>query len=70
MATRLNIGNITSAIQRGQAAYDNIGYGPVIPATMHDGEHPQGDWGAETIDNTIFIAGVHKWGDTTLRVTK
>ena len=70
MAVRTNLGKITAAIQEGRRAFDRVDFGPEIPSYITDTEGTISDWGAQTINSNIFIAGVHNWGDTTLRVTK
>jgi hypothetical protein len=70
MAVRTNLGQITSAIQQGKQAYDNINFNPSIPQSISAKEDIIGDWGAQEVDTNIFIMGIHKWADTTLKVTK
>ena len=70
MVTNINLGKITSAIQQGRAAYENIDFGPSMSLEITNIESPSADWGVQTLRSDIFIAGVHKWGDTTLRVAK
>jgi hypothetical protein len=70
MAVRTNIGKITAAIQEGRRAYDAMDFGPEIPSIVTSDEGSSADWGVQIINPNIFVAGIHNWGDTTLRVTK
>jgi hypothetical protein len=70
MAVRTNLGKIKSAIQEGRRAFSTIDFGPEIPSVITYEERAVSDWGAQIIDPNLFVAGVHNWGDTTLRVTK
>ena len=70
MATRTDIGKVRSAVQEGRLAYSALDLGPKIPSGVTSDELASADWGAQFIDPKVFIAGVHKWGDTTLRVAK
>ena len=70
MAVRGNIGDIRSAIEEGRRAFDNVDYGPVVPAEIRDMEGNSSDWQSQVINPNIFIMGIHKWADPTLKVTE
>jgi hypothetical protein len=70
MGTNLDIGKIKSAISEGRQAYSDIDFGPSIPPEIANKDDASADWGVQFINPNIFVAGVHKWGSTTLRVTK
>ncbi len=70
MAVNPNIGKITAAIIEGRNAFKAMDFSPVMPSQISSIDPMAADWGTETINPNIFIAGIHKWGDTTLRVTK
>lgn len=70
MATRTDIGKIRSAIGEGRKAYSEIDYGPLLTPSIMDLDVLSSDWGNQIMDAGVFIAGIHKWADTTLRVTK
>ena len=69
MPVRGNIGNIGAAIEEGRRAFENVDYGPVIPASVNNIEKATGDWGIQIVNPNIFVMGVHKWGSPTLKVT-
>jgi len=70
MAIRGNIGSVKTAIQKGIRAYENIDFGPEIPAHIRNDERATADWLGENINPKLFIAGVNKWGDPNLTVSK
>ena len=69
MAIRGNIGNIRAAIDERRRAFDSVGYGPVVPATIGNIESSVGDWGIQIVDPNIFVWGTDKWANPILKVT-
>ena len=70
MAINGNIGKITTAIQQGRTAFENLDFGPVIPASVMGIDGPSADWGTVDLNPNVFIFGIHRWGDLNFRVTK
>jgi len=70
MAVRTNIGKVAAAISEGRRAFNATNFGPIVPASIAANEGIVSDFGVQTINPYLFIAGVHKWASTTLKVSK
>jgi len=72
MAVRNNIGKIGAVIAAAKVTANNIDYGPTrtLDVIGSDQARSIADWHQLPMDNTVFIAGVHNWGDPNLKVTK
>jgi len=70
MAIDGNIGGVRATIQQGKRAFNNVDFGPEVPSNIKNRETTIADWNGINVNQRLFIAGVHKWGDTTLTVAK
>ena len=72
-----NIGAFEIALQAALKAVGNINHGPLYDTAGNivdfNPDAPMGssgDWGLRDSNPDAFIMAIHKWGDTTKRVSK
>jgi len=70
MAVRINIGDITNAIEKGIKAESKVDYGPVRdPKTTPFFRPTVADFQNNSSYPNAFIMGIHRWCDLNNKVT-